>query len=464
MSRNKHCVVGAGFAGLPVVKKLLEIGDEVVAFDRNPGPGGLWNAGAYDHASIISSRGTTELPHFPMPSGYPDFPDRAQMAAYLAAYAGAFGLDQHYRFETSVERVRPGDTRRWMVELDAGERVEADTVTIATGHHSTPKEVTHPGDFEGEILRSDSYGGADQLAGRRVLVVGYGNTGCDIAVTAARLNGNADISMRSGAYMFPKLFLGIPTAEMGRRLPLKGDWVDRLVAWTVHRFAVGDLSRYGLPQPDFRILDKHPIVNGDMPALIRHGRIRPRPDVERLDGHRVHFVNGTSAEYDLIVYAVGYTVSLPMLRPEDDLLDWEDGLPVLHSQIIAPKVRGLFIQGLGQARTGGGPLFQESGYLVARMAAHEARSGLPITAGIDQNHMIRFATKFLGYHSIQKADTRSRGVADLDRGLRHLRSILDGIDCPDAPSRVLSSDADIPRQQAQRQLAGSGAAQNRGSR
>lgn len=447
---NVHCVVGAGFSGLPVAKKLLEIGDEVVVLDRNEGPGGLWHAGAYEHASIISSRDTTELPDFPMPSSYPDFPSKAQMADYLAAYAGAFGLDAHCRFGTSVQRIRPGTNRRWIVELDNGKPLEVDSITIATGHHSTPKPVTHPGRFDGGILRSNEYDGPDQLKDRRVLVVGFGNTGCDIAVTAARTNGTADISMRSGAYVFPKLFLGIPSAELGRRLPLSGDLVDRTIARLMHRCAMGDPARYGLPRPEFRILDKHPVVNSELPSMIRHGRITPRADVERLDADTVHFVDGSAASYDLIVYAVGYQVSLPMLRPEDALLDWENDLPVLHSQLIAPKVRGLFINGLGQARTGGGPLFQEAGYLVARMAAHEVRRALPIADAIDGHRSIRFARTVLGYRSVTKADMRSYGVAYINRSLRHLRSILDDVGCPDAPSRTLHSDHSAPARRPRR--------------
>lgn len=452
---NIHCIVGAGFSGLPVAKKLLEIGDEVVVLDRNDGPGGLWHTGAYDHASIISSRRTTELPDYPMPDDYPDFPSKPQMAEYLAGYASTFGLDRHCRFATTVERVRPGHDRRWLVEVDEGDPVEADTVTIATGHHSTPKLISHPGDWDGEIMRSDEYRNAEQLAGRRVLVIGYGNTGCDVAVTAARANGVADISMRGGGYFFPKLFLGVPTAELGRHLPIKGDRVDRLIARTIHRCATGDLAAYGMPRPGYRILDKHPIVNGELPTMVRHGRIRPRPEVDRLDGQRVHFADGTNAEYDLIVYAVGYRVTLPMLKDEDNLIDWEDDLPVIHSQLIAPKVRGLFINGLGQARTGGGPLFEESGYLLARMAAHEARSGVPITDAISANPAIRFAKSVLGYRSVAKADTRSYGVAHVTRSLRHLRSILDSIGCPDAPSER-TQPAPAPAGQRRRTLAAAG--------
>lgn len=221
--------------------------------------------------------------------------------------------------------------------------------------------MTHPGTWAGEILRSNDHQNTSQLAGRRVLVVGNGNTGCDIAVAAAAVNGTADISMRAGAYIFPKVFLGVPTAELGRRLPFKGAWVDRSIARIIHRCAMGNEARYGMPMPRFRILDKHPVVNDELPALIRQGRITPRPDIARLNRTLVHFLDGTTAQYDLIVYAVGYRISLPMLHPDDALLNWADNVPIVHSQLIAPTVRGLFLSGLGQARTGGGFLFQEAG-------------------------------------------------------------------------------------------------------
>lgn len=431
----RHCIVGAGFAGLPAAKKLLELGEEVVVVDRNAGPGGIWHTGAYEDAHIISSRDTTGMPDFPMPRDYPDFPSKVQMGAYFEAYARHFGLLEHCRFQTTVERIRPAPGGGWTVALADGETLSADTVIVSNGHHSEPNVVTHPGCFAGEIMRSDAYQRASQLAGRRVLVVGAGNTGCDIAVAAARQNGHAEISMRAGAYFFPKLFAGIPAAELMQSFPLKADWLDRLTARIVHALASGDPRHYGLPRPSFRILDRHPVINTELLGLIRHGRITPRPGIARLDGNDVLFVDGASAAYDLIVYAVGYKISLPMLDPADGLVDFDSDLPIVHTQMIAPKVRGLFINGLGQARTGGGPLFQDGAYAVARMATFEARSPLPITQAIDCSPEIRFARRHLGYRSLAPADTRSYSLARQQRGLRQLARILDRIGAPDAPSR-----------------------------
>lgn len=431
----RHCVIGAGFSGLPAVKKLLELGEEVVVVDRNRGPGGIWHTGAYEHAHVISSRDTTGMPDFPMPRDYPDFPSKQQMGAYLEAYARHFRLLEHCRFETRAERVQPADGGGWTVTLDGGEALHADTVLICNGHHSEPKEVTHPGRFAGEIMRSDAYLETSQLSERRVLVVGFGNTGCDIAVAAARENGHADISMRGGGYFFPKLFCGIPTAELMQSFPVKTDWMDRLTARVLYAVATGDLSRYGMPRPSFRILDRHPVVNTELLGLVRHGRITPRPDVVRFDGQMVQFADGSSAAYDLVVYAVGYRITLPMVDPADQLVDFDGGLPIVHTQMIAPKVRGLFINGLGQARTGGGPLFQDAAYAIARMAAFEATSPVPITEAIDGARQIRFARRYLGYRSVAAADTRSYSLARQQRALRQLARILDQIGAPDAPSR-----------------------------
>lgn len=220
-----------------------------------------------------------------------------------------------------------------------------------------------------------------------------------------------------------------------QRLPVKADWIDRLVARLVHAVATGDLRRYGMPRPSFRILDRHPVVNTELLDLVRHGRIAPRPDIARFDGERVLFADGTSAAYDLVVYAVGYRIALPMLDPADGLVDLDGDLPVVHTQMIVPKVRGLLVNGLGQARTGGGPLFQAAGYVIARMAAFEASSPVPLTEAIDASPQIRFARRYLGYRSVAAAATRSYSLARQQRALRQLTRILDRIGAPDAPSR-----------------------------
>jgi cation diffusion facilitator CzcD-associated flavoprotein CzcO len=408
--------------------------------EKHDGVGGIWHKGAYDTAHIISSKLTTQFPDFPMPKEYPDFPSRNQMGDYFKAYANYFGLTPHIQFHTPVARVRPApdyaETRNWIVQLDSGEERVYQSVIIATGRHSKPRDVSYPGAFSGQIVHANEYRNPELFRGKRVLVVGYGNTGCDAAVDAARVGARVAISMRSGAYFFPKTFMGIPLAELSMGLPIHSDWLDRLVGRLVLTFAVGDLRRYGVPQPTDQPYDKHPIVNTELLNQVRHGKIQIRPEIARFDGTRVQFVDGSSEDYDLIFYAIGYKIDYPMFDPADGLLDWDGDLPILHTQMMAPKWRGLFFAGLGQARTGGGPLFQVGGYLLARMAAFDVNSPIGVMSAIDRHSSIRLATQVFGYQSVQPADINSYGVGYYGRIVPQFIQLLNEIGCPDAPSRV----------------------------
>ena len=434
-----HAVIGAGFSGLPVAKRLIELGEDVEILDRNDGIGGLWHTGVYESAHLISSRRSTSLPDYPMPKSWPDFPSRNQVRAYLQAYAREFGMASHVRSGVEVTRVRPdpGATAesRWLLDFADGTTKAYETVTLATGHFSTPREFQHPGSFDGEIIRSGEYRDDRVFAAKRVLVVGYGNTGCDAAVDAARVTGHADISMRSGTYFLPKTFLGIPMADFGMYSPIKTDFIDRLAARAAHRLSVGDLGKYGISRPQFRILDKHPVLNSELLHLIRHGQVTVRPDIARLDGSRVQFVDGHVGEYDVIFHATGYRVDYPMLHEDDHVIERKGDLPILLVGTVAPLHRGLFFVGLGQARTGGGPLFQSAGYSVARLAALDAHSSRPVPDLIRESKRAQFLQKRLKRRLDRPADMRSKGLGEVQRGLKWLSGLCDEIGAPSAPTR-----------------------------
>lgn len=440
-----HCVIGAGFQGLPIVKKLLELGEAVICLDRNPDVGGIWHTGAYETAHIISSKYSTGFPDFPMPDGYPDFPSKSEMQRYFRSYAEAFDLLPVIRLNVDVMRVSPmggpdADGAIWRVETTAGEAYRCRTVTIACGHHSEPKVATYPGDWAGEAMNSSQYRSPRQFIGKRVLVVGAGNTACDAAVDASHHGISSDISIREGVHFFPRTFAGRPIDMLLRASPIRGDWVDRIVARVINTAAVGDLRRWGLPRPTHGILDSHPVINTELLRRIRLGEIGVRPEIARFDGRSVVFADGSMHAYDLIFWAIGYRIAVPMLRSEDRLLDWENGLPVLFLMMMSPKRRGLFISGLGQARTGGGPLFQEAGYLSARMAAFDARDSEGVMAKLSKHAALRFAQRWRGLRLVEKADTKSRSLHEHQSALRSLASILDDVRAPDARSRKGSSN------------------------
>ncbi|MEM9213746.1 MAG: NAD(P)-binding domain-containing protein [Cyanobacteria bacterium P01_F01_bin.150] len=433
---KRHCIIGAGFSGLTTARKLKELGESFDILDANSGIGGLWHTGAYDSAHLVSSKQDTQFKDFPMPESYPSFPGKKQMQRYLQQYAEHFGMAEHVQLNTYVNRVRPADdydtTREWFVEVE-GEptpRCYA-TVAIANGHlsgMSAPRKPTYPGEFTGEIRYATAYRNANDFAGKRILVVGAGNTGCDIAVDSSRIADYTAISMRSGKHFIPKTFLGIPLSDLEGDGTL-GDWFDRLALRTINWLSFGRYERYGLPKPTHRILDKHPTINSQLLYQLQHGEITVRREIKQYDGNRVEFVDGTREAFDIIMFAVGYDVSFPMLKPYDQILVWEDRLPILFMGMMAPNYRGLFFAGLGQAQSGGGPLFQGGGDILGRMMAKEIRSDIGVMTLI-RNHP---ESSQAGRNLIEKLDMTSLKGHVVRTSICNLLILLDKIECPDAP-------------------------------
>ena len=438
-TQKQHCIIGAGFSGLTVARKLEELGEPFEILDANSGIGGLWHTGAYDSAHLVSSKRETQLDDFPMPDAYPDFPGKAQMQRYLQNYAESFGLTERVQLNTVVDRVHPADdhdsTRAWSVEIEGEPPRRYATVIIASGHlsaMSSPKRPVYPGHFSGEVRFATEYRNADDFAHKRVLVVGAGNTGCDIAVDSSRVAAHTAISMRGGKHFIPKTFLGKPLSDLGGDGRL-GRWFDRLALRLICWLKFGDLSRYGLEKPKHRILDHHPTINGQLLYQIQHGRVAVRREIKQYDGDVVEFSDGTRDTFDLIVFAVGYNVCFPMLKSEDGVLDWEEELPVLFLGMMAPKYRGLFFSGLGQAQAGGGPLFQGGGDVIARLVAMEAQSEDGVMKLIRNCRSIRAAQRFLNMKFVEKLDQTSHPGPVVRRAIREAVKVLDEIGCPDAP-------------------------------
>ena len=294
------------------------------------------NTGAFDSAHLVSSRSSTEFEDFPMPSDYPEFPGKQQMQAYLRSFAEAFGISPHVRLGRTIKRVYPAPdaaaTGDWLVDI-AGETTQRySTVIIANGHllgKSKPRDVNYPGSFTGQLLQANQYNNAQPFRGQRVLVVGAGNTGCDIAVDASFVAAKVHISLREGKYFLPKTFMGKPISDLvnpkatGSRYER---WMERLSAMVLYRLTIGKASLYGLPEPQHRIFDKHPTINSQLPYQIKQGAIQAFPEIKAFHGDAVEFVDGRREAYDVIVLALGYHVTFPMLHDEDKLLEWDGAI------------------------------------------------------------------------------------------------------------------------------------------
>jgi cation diffusion facilitator CzcD-associated flavoprotein CzcO len=374
------CVIGAGASGLTAVKNLRELGFDVDCYERETSVGGAWNwrhdrSPVYASTHLVSSRPLTEFPDFPMPDAWPDYPHHSQVLDYLERYAAHFDLLRDVWFGTEVLRVEPAPGDRWDVTthgagVGGAERTQRyAAVVVANGHNWAPKQPAWPGadTFRGTLLHASAYKDPAQVRGRSVLVVGGGNTGCDIAVEAAQQARRCWHSTRRGYWYAPKYLLGRPADQVNagllrRRVPLRA---RRWLHERGQRLVLGDAARFGLPEPDHRPYQAHPIVNSQLVHHVRHGRIAPVPDVARIDGPAVELADGRRIEPDVVIAATGYLPRFEFLAPE--LLDVDDdGRPDLHLHAFARRHPTLAVVGLVQADGGLFPLAHWQSVAVAR--------------------------------------------------------------------------------------------------
>jgi cation diffusion facilitator CzcD-associated flavoprotein CzcO len=372
-AQDRYALIGAGPMGLATARVLAAQGIAFDGFELNSDVGGLWDIEAprstmYETAHLISSKGKTEFSDFPMDDGVADYPSHHDVLAYFRAFADHFDLRRHYRFGVEVTRLEPlgGNGEGWRVcWLEDGESHEAryKGVLIANGTLSEPNMPQFPGDWAGELLHSADYRSPRQFAGKRVLVVGAGNSGCDIAVDAIHHGDSCEISMRRGYYFVPKYVFGKPADTVGGaiRLPM---WLKRRIDGLVLRWFVGDAQKYGFPKPDYQLYEAHPVVNSLIVFHAGHGDIRVRPDIARLEGKTVHFRDGTTGEYDTILAATGYKLHYPFI--DDAHLNWQGDAPHLYLNCMHPERDDLFVMGMIEAAGLGWQGRHEQAEMVAR--------------------------------------------------------------------------------------------------
>ncbi|MEO6656343.1 MAG: NAD(P)-binding domain-containing protein [Pyrinomonadaceae bacterium] len=372
---NFFLIIGAGPVGLSHAKALkdAEIAYEQVEADDEVG--GNWYHGTYRTAHIISSRKTTEFSDFPMPAGYPDFPSQKQMGDYYKLYAKTFELGPAIEFNTKVTAVKPRRDELWDVELASGETRVYKGVLVCNGHHWDKRFPSYPGEFTGEYIHSKDFKDPKQLAEKRVLVIGGGNSACDVVSEAARVSEAAHLSLRRGYWMTPKTVFGKPSIESPLvHLPV---FIQRFLLRVLLRVVIGKYEDYGLPRPDHKIFEKHPTISTEIFHYLKHGRIQPRPDIARFDGKTVHFADGTSDEFDMIVAATGFYLSFPFL-PNGFVPMKNEQLALVYGGCVLPEYKHFYLIGTQQVRYGIGPLLTPGSKLVAKIIQLQEQMELPI--------------------------------------------------------------------------------------
>ncbi|NLU83062.1 NAD(P)-binding domain-containing protein [Rhodococcus sp. HNM0569] len=378
-TRERYALIGAGPSGLAGARNLDRYGVPFDGFESHSDVGGLWDidnprSTVYRSAHLISSKTTTQFTEFPMAESVPDYPGHAALADYFRAYADEFGLRERFRFGTDVVRAEPADDG-WVVTTRDHAGTETTSlyagVIAANGTLATPHVPDFAGEFTGEFLHTARYKDPTLFAGKRVLVIGAGNSGCDIAVDAVHHAASVDLSVRRGYHFVPKYMFGRPADTLTRGRPLPPRIKQRVDALLLAQFT-GDPTRFGLPAPDHRLYESHPVVNSLILHHLGHGDVRVRADIERFEGAEVRFVDGAVAEYDIVVSATGYRLDYPFLDRAH--LSWTGDAPPLFLNLASPRHRNLFVLGMVEASGLGWQGRFEQAELVAKVIAAQTRA------------------------------------------------------------------------------------------
>lgn len=352
------CIIGAGISGLTAGKALSDRGFSYTCFEASDDVGGNWYFGnpngrssAYTSLHIDTVRDSVSFRDMPMGEDYADYPHHEQIRAYLNRYTEAFALRDRIRFETPVKHAERKPGGGWRITLEDGEVEEFDFLVAGNGHHWDPRYPDFPGSFDGETIHSHHYINPTEpldLHGKRVLVVGIGNSAVDIVSELSR-KGVAEkvfLSTRSGAWIMPKYLFGKPVGEIVKTTPYLPLKLQRFLARPIPYIASGRMEDFGLPHPNHNFLEAHPTVSSELLLRLGSGDAVAKPDVSELCGDSVAFEDGTEEQVDAIVWATGYKITFPFF--DDDFLSAPDNRLPLYKRVFRPGIDDLALIGFAQ--------------------------------------------------------------------------------------------------------------------
>jgi dimethylaniline monooxygenase (N-oxide forming) len=387
---RRACIIGAGSSGIASCQVLHARGIPFDCFEAGSEVGGNWRYGndsgmssAYRCLQAKSSRQCMQYAAFPMPGDYPDYLGHELIAKYLDDFVDHFGFRGRIQFRTEAIRAGPAAGGGWDVTVrqrDTGavrtERYGA--VLVANGHHWDPQypEPAFPGagTFTGEQIHSHRYRTPEPFTGKRVLVLGIGNSACDVAADCSQVAARTLLAIRRGAHIVPKYLFGLPIdhltlTRLGTRAPLR---LQSLTVALLLRIAQGRVTKHGLPKPGRRVLYAPPTVSDSLLGKLDHGDIVVKPGIDRFDGNRVRFTDGSAEPVDVVIYCTGYKISFPFL--DEGLLGGGNHIP-LYRRVVPPKLPGLYFIGLVQPIGAVIPLAEIQSQWVADLL--QGRAALP---------------------------------------------------------------------------------------
>ncbi len=346
-------IVGAGPAGLACAVTMRAAGLEVTVLEKADSVGAVWRR-HYDRLHLHTDRNRSGLPGLAMPKAYPTYPSRAQMVEYLESYAARFDIKPV--FKTTVSRIQR-DSAQWRADAN-GSTITAPVVVVATGIADAPYRPSWPGLelYRGAVVHSSEYRNPAAFRGKRVLVIGFGNSGGEIALDLANAGIDVALAVRNPVQILPRELLGFPIlawAILYRRLPAR---VVDVVNAPILRLAIGRIEDLGLrraakgPRQMVEEDGRVPLIDIGTLAKIRDGSIKVRGGIDRLTSEGVVFDDAGSEPFDAIILATGFRPDLRQLLPDVKGVFDSHGMPLVTGR--ATEAPGLYFCGQITSPTG----------------------------------------------------------------------------------------------------------------
>ncbi|KHN87424.1 Dimethylaniline monooxygenase [N-oxide-forming] 5 [Toxocara canis] len=355
----RACVIGGGVSGLPAIKECRAAGIEVVAYERTPQIGGLWNyrpqmkEGGTIMKSTISNTSKEMMAYsdFPPSADYPNFMHNSMIMHYVNEYAEKFDLLRDIRFDANVKKLeRVGD--KWEVTTTDGTKEQFDFAMLCTGHHEFPRYPHIKGidKFQGRVLHSRDYRDSQGFSDKNVFIIGFGNSAIDMAVELANVANSVTISTRRGSWIANRLWSGGLPYDVAlynrfynclfNMLPqtILNDYLERH-----YEFRLGHY-KYGI-RPHHHFLQQPLTISDAFPNLLCSGRIIVTEDVDHVDAGGVIVEGGNRFAADVIIYATGYDVKFPYLNPQT-IIEVQDNEVDLYKSVFPPDHPSLAVIGL----------------------------------------------------------------------------------------------------------------------
>jgi indole-3-pyruvate monooxygenase len=367
-------VIGAGPAGLAVGACLRAAGLGPAIIERGNRVAPVWSQ-HYDRLHLHTVKEYSGLPYFAFAPEYPKFPSRVDVIRYLETYAAHNQLAPHFG-EEAHRLYQQGGV--WHCETSAS-HYTARNVVIATGYNRVPNVPRWPDedDFQGDVVHSFSYRNGAEYRDARVLIVGIGNTGAEIALDLLEHGAHPTISVRGTVNVIPREFRGRSTQATGVKLRWLPTGIRDRIASAISRAAFGDLAQYGLKRPAYgpvRQIEQYgrlPVIDVGTLAAIRDGRIAIAPDIARFTETGVIYTDGRAAAFDAVILATGYRPGIDAFLQDATRVIDERGYPAGDGE---SPLRGLFFVGFARPKAGVLREINISAQAVARQIAGRERA------------------------------------------------------------------------------------------